>query len=159
MCSQIINFLRVSWRIRWSWQYYQYFIINCVIPRAGFWLFKELAKWASNSEKLSVLWQTYSPGGEYFCQNCMWICLPDLENFTFSILSFSTITHPSVYLFQKEKHPILLKLGAFYHNVLKIHPIYVIWAPPSLMKAHRSLYQISRISTPKGRQTCQGAFI
>ena len=28
----------------------------------------------------------------------------------------------------KEKHPILLKLGVFYHNLLKIHPIHVIWA-------------------------------
>ena len=46
----------------------------------------------------------------------------------------------------KEKHPILLKLGAFYHNLLKIHPIHVIWAPSSLMKT----YQISRNSTWKG---------
>ena len=42
---------------------------------------------------------------------------------------------------------ILLKLGAFYHNLLKIHPIHVIWAPSSLMKT----YQISRNSTWKGR--------
>ena len=47
----------------------------------------------------------------------------------------------------KEKHPILLKLGAFYHNLLKVHPIHVIWAPSSLMKT----YQISRNSTWKGR--------
>ena len=36
--------------------------------------------------------------------------------------------------FLKEKHPILIKLGAFYNNLPKIHPIYVIWAPSSLMK-------------------------
>ena len=33
-----------------------------------------------------------------------------------------------------EKHLILLKLGAFYNNLLKIHPIYVTWAPLSLLK-------------------------
>ena len=48
-------------------------------------------------------------------------------------------------------HPILLKLGAFYHNLLKTHPIYVILTPSSQMKTHRSLYQISQNSTPKGR--------
>ena len=36
--------------------------------------------------------------------------------------------------FLKEKHPIWIKLGAFYNNFPKIHPIYVIWAPSSLMK-------------------------
>ena len=37
--------------------------------------------------------------------------------------------------FSKEKHPtILIKLGAFYNNLPKIHPIYVIWALSSLMK-------------------------
>ena len=53
--------------------------------------------------------------------------------------------------FSKEKHPIWIKLGAFYNNLPKIHPIYVIWAPSSLMKTPRSLYQISRKSAPKGR--------
>ena len=53
--------------------------------------------------------------------------------------------------FSKEKHPFLNKLGAFYNNLPKIHPIYVIWAPSSLMKTPRSLYQISRKSGPKGR--------
>ena len=53
--------------------------------------------------------------------------------------------------FSKEKHPIWIKLGAFYINLPKIHPIYVIWAPSSLMKTSRSLYQISRKSAPKGR--------
>ena len=36
--------------------------------------------------------------------------------------------------FSKEKHSILVKLGAFYNNLPKIHPIYVIWALSSLMK-------------------------
>ena len=47
-------------------------------------------------------------------------------------------------LFSIEKHPILPKLGAFYNNLFKIHPIYVIWALSSLMKIHQSLYQISQ---------------
>ena len=53
--------------------------------------------------------------------------------------------------FSEEKHPIWIKLGAFYNNLPKIHPIYVIWAPSSLMKTPRSLYQISRKGAPKGR--------
>ena len=53
--------------------------------------------------------------------------------------------------FSKEKHPIFMKFGAFYNNLPKIHPINVIWAPSSLMKTPRSLYQISRKSAPKGR--------
>ena len=35
---------------------------------------------------------------------------------------------------KKEKHRILTKLGDFYNNLPTIHPIYVIWAPSSLMK-------------------------
>ena len=53
--------------------------------------------------------------------------------------------------FLKEKHPILIKLGAFYNIWTKIHPIYVMWTPSSLMKTPRSLYQILRKSAPKGR--------
>ena len=53
--------------------------------------------------------------------------------------------------FSKEKHPIWIKLGAFYNNLPKIHPIYVIWAPSSLMKTPWSLYQISRKGAPRGR--------
>ena len=34
------------------------------------------------------------------------------------------------------------QIGCFYHNLLKIHPSYVIWAPSFLMKNHQSLYQI-----------------
>ena len=85
------------------------------------------------------------------------MCLPDLENLTISIPIFCQIFHPSVYHFRKkstqfgEKHPIWIKLGAFYNNLPKIHPIYVIWAPSSLMKTPRSLYQISRKGAPKGR--------
>ena len=53
--------------------------------------------------------------------------------------------------FSEEKHPIWIKLGAFYNNLPKIHPIYVISAPSSLMKTPWSLYQISRKGAPKGR--------
>ena len=79
------------------------------------------------------------------------MCLRDLENGTFSIPIFHTIIHPSVHHFSKERHTILLKLHTFYYNLLKIQPIYVIWAPSLLMKTHRSLYQILQNSVPKGR--------
>ena len=75
-----------------------------------------------------------SPQRGYFHQNRTWMCLPDLENLTFSIPIFCSISNPSVYHFLKEEHPILTKLGAFYNNLPQIHPIYVIWAPSSLMK-------------------------
>ena len=56
-----------------------------------------------------------------------------------------------VHHFQKKSTIIMLKLGAFHHNLLKLQPIYVIWALLSLIKIHRSLYQISGNSTSKGR--------
>ena len=46
---------------------------------------------------------------------------------------FCLISHSSVYT-TFEKHPTLTKLGDFYNNLSKIHPIYVIWAHLSLMK-------------------------
>ena len=52
------------------------------------------------------------------------------------LLDFPLISIP----FSKEKHPILNKLGAFYNNLPKIHPIYVIWAPSSLMKLPPDCY-------------------
>ena len=39
----------------------------------------------------------------------------------------------------------------FCNNLPKIHPIYVIWAPVSLMKTNRTLYQISRNIILEGR--------
>ena len=100
----------------------------------------------------SGMWDgTPCPGGGFFHQNRMWMCLPDLENLTISIPIFCQISHPSVYHFRKKEHPIWIKLGAFYNNLPKIHPIYVIWAPSFLMKTPRSLYQISRKGAPKGR--------
>ena len=87
-------------------------------------------------------------GGGFFHQNRTWMCLPDLENlYTNFLPNFPPISIP----FSKEKHPIWIKLGAFYNNLPEIHPIYAIWAPSSLMKTPRSLYQISRKSAPKGR--------
>ena len=82
--------------------------------------------------------------GGYFHHNRTWMFLPDLKNLTFSIPFFCSISHPSVYQFGQN-------WVLFYNNLPKIHPIYVIWAPSSLMKTPRSLYQISRKSAPKGR--------
>ena len=51
-----------------------------------------------------------------------------------------------------KKHPILLKLGAFYGCLLKLHPIYVNQAPSPVIKKPRSLlYQNLQKSAPKGR--------
>ena len=48
----------------------------------------------------------------YVCQNCMWMCLLHLEKLTFSIPTFSTITHPSVYHFRK-KSTQFCSIGCF----------------------------------------------
>ena len=90
-------------------------------------------------------------GGGFFHQNHTWMCLPDLKNLTISIPIFLPNFPPISIPFSEEKHPIWIKLGAFYNNLPKIHPIYVIWAPSSLMKTPRSLYQISRKGAPKSR--------
>ena len=67
--------------------------------------------------------------------------------------NFHPNTHPSVYTIfdRKVPYPILhkYKLGAFYNGSVQIHPFCVIWAPSSLMKTHRSLYQISQKKHPK----------
>ena len=39
-------------------------------------------------------------GGGYSPQSHTWMCLPNLENWTFTIPIFRPITHPSVYLFR-----------------------------------------------------------
>ena len=86
---------------------------------------------------LSTYWVQRSqatPGG-YFQQNRTWsgyACQTSkiwLSLYTNFLLNFPPISIP----FSKEKHPILTKLAAFYNNSPKIHPIYVIWAPSSLM--------------------------
>ena len=73
---------------------------------------------------LLLWWRLYSHQGGYFHPNRKWMCLSDVENLTFYtnfLPSFPPISIP----FLKEKHPILTKLGAFYNNLLKIHPSYI----------------------------------
>ena len=67
------------------------------------------------------------------------------------LLTFPPISIP----FLKEKYPVLTKLGAFYNNLPKIHPIYVIWAPSSLMKSP-NCYTKFREKAPQkaGTYTC-----
>ena len=62
------------------------------------------------------------------------MCLLDFKILTFTIPNFVAIYYPSVYQFCTKKHPILLKLGVFYTNLLKMHPIYVNWVPLSVIK-------------------------
>ena len=87
----------------------------------------------------------------YFHQNCMWMCLPHLENLTFSIPIFRTITHLSVYHIRRKSTQVCSNWVLFTTICSKYIQFYIIWAPSFLMKTHRSLYQISRNSTPKGR--------
>ena len=97
--------------------------------------------------------QVFPSLGVHFHQNRMWtwMCLPDLENLTFSMLFFFFFLPNFVLIsIPSRKAPILTKLGAFYNNLPKIPPTYVILAPSSLMKILWSFSQISRKS-PKGR--------
>ena len=66
-------------------------------------------------------------GGGYFHQ-----IVPQKLDFLYTNFwpNFPPISLP----FLKEKHPILIKLSAFYNDLPKIPPIYVIWAPSSLIK-------------------------
>ena len=93
-------------------------------------------------------------GGGYFHQNRMWMCLPDLEKLTFSIPIFCLISHPSVYHFQKKSTQFWPNwmFFFFFNNLPKIHPIYVTWAPSSLMKTpnHYTKFHTKKIA-PKGR--------
>ena len=66
----------------------------------------------------------YLMAGGHFHQDCTWMCLPNLENLTFSIPIFHPITHPSIwYTIFNRKAPNFPQLGAFYNDLLKIHPI------------------------------------
>ena len=100
---------------------------------------------------VSSCWRVIPPGGVTFtkivhgraCRTSkIWLSLYQF---------FCQISHPSVYHFQKKSTQFWPNWVFFYSNLLKIQPIYVIWAPSSLMKTPRSLYQISRKSAPKGR--------
>ena len=115
---------------------------------------KMMMKRHYNLNIASISWITPSslPPGGYFHQNRTWMCLPDLENLTFSIPIFCLIYHPSVYHFRKKSTQFCPNLVLFTIICPKIHRIYVIWASSSLMNPPpRSLYQISRKSAPKGR--------
>ena len=103
----------------------------------------------ANDSLLSSSPHLISRGGSFtkIVRGCA--CRPRKSDYLYTnfLPNFPPISIP----FSKEKHPIWIKLGAFYNNLPKIHPICVIWAPSSLMKTPRSLYQISRKSAPKGR--------
>ena len=57
-----------------------------------------------------------------------------LQNFDFRYTKFCPLL-PSINIpILNKKHPILLKLDAFYHHLLKTHPISVNRMPSSVMK-------------------------
>ena len=87
-------------------------------------------------------------------QKIIW-CACWTSKFWLSLSLFSSPFTTGQYTkFVKQKHPILAKLGAFYNNLLKIHPIYVIWASSSVMRTHWSIYQNSWKKAPQKAGTC-----
>ena len=69
--------------------------------------------------------------GDYFHQNCTWMCLPDLENLTFSIPIFCLISHPSVYHFRKEA-PNFDQIGCFLQWFAQYTPSFIRFGFPCL---------------------------
>ena len=89
-------------------------------------------------------------GGGYFHQNRTWMCLPDVKNLTFSIPIFCLISHPSVYHFCKKRTqfgPNWVLLQWFAKNTPNLCNLGFFVSDEN----PRSLYKISRKSTPKGR--------
>ena len=83
-----------------------------------------------------------------------------LQTFDFRYYLFCRQTTHQHTNFLYKKHPILLKLGAFYANLLKIHPIYLNWAPWSVMKTRYTLRSLGYTkfrekSTSKHAGSCQ----
>ena len=105
--------------------------------------------WPHGHMKLSVLhlWPKFGGGGggNFTKIVCGCACRTPVL-YTIFLSNLSPISIP----FSKEKYPNLTKLDAFYNNLPKIHPIYVIWAP--LTQIARPLYKISQKSAPKGMQ-------
>ena len=126
----------VCFKFLWVWKgrWIHYLDSTCIVKRSTMpGVNAESVKgngWRVNPQVFTkLILNEQSPEGGYFHQNCTWMCLRDLENLTFSIPIFCQI-----FPVLKEKHPILIKLGAFYNDLSKIQSIYVIWAPSSLMK-------------------------
>ena len=94
----------------------------------------------TSSKYASCVVENLFLAGGYFHQNFTWLCVPNLKNLTLTNYPLNGIP------VSIERHSILPKLDSFCNNLLKIHPIF-----SSLIITHRSLYQISRKSTPKGR--------
>ena len=88
--------------------------------------------------------------------NRTWMCMPAGPRkcdflYTNFLPNFPPISIP----FSKEKHPILTKLGAFYNNLPKIHPLYEIWLHclwRKSLKTPRSLVPNFAKKCPKRQQ-------
>ena len=88
------------------------------------------------------------PGGGYFHKNLTWMCLPNLENFTF-YTNFLPNYPPISIPFMIEKHTICPNWVLF-TIICSKYTQFLNLGPSSPMKTHRTLYQISQKSTPKG---------
>ena len=85
--------------------------------------------------------------GGYFHQNRTWMCLPNLENLTFSIPIFCPCSHPSVYHVRK-KAPNFDQIGCFIiseagNEIIRHHKM-VSCSPPI---GHRALTELPWIQT------------
>ena len=74
-----------------------------------------------------------SRGGVTFTKIVRGCACWTLKNLTFSIPIFCPISHPSIYHFRKSTQFWPNWVFLFYNNLPKIHPIWIIWAPLSLM--------------------------
>ena len=68
----------------------------------------------------------FSPAGVTFTKIIRG-CVCRTSKIWLSLYQFYAYFPPISIQFSKEKYPILTKLGVFYNNLPKIHPIYVIW--------------------------------
>ena len=88
--------------------------------------------------------------GGYFKTFCMWMCLPDFEILTFAIPTWFCPYLPPINIPILTQHQILLKLGAFYHHLLKIANLN--WVPSGLWWKPPDCYTKIREKAPrKGR--------
>ena len=87
-----------------------------------------------------------------FCQNFLYVDVPaGCQNFDFRYTFFFPNYHPSVYQFHTKTTQFCAKLGAFYDNLLKVHPMYVNWVPLCVRKTPQYAVPKFAKSTPKGR--------
>ena len=107
----------------------------------------KLFLWLCTCKKKCMLWRNMGKGGGTFAKIVRG-CACQTSKIRLSLHQFFAHlpTHQYTF-FDRKVCSHLVFLQKFAQNTLN----FWIWAPSFLMKTHRSLYQISRKSTPKGR--------